>query len=110
MGILSSPKATPNIHSESQSPRKVAVLLDQLSYIDPSCNYEKWRNVVFAILSTGWSVADSTALKWSEGSEEKFDPDAFKTLVDSFEENKAGTKGSISLGTIWHYAREGGWI
>ena len=103
------PKASPDNHSSSHSPRKVALLLDQLSYIDPNCDYKKWRNVVFSILSTGWPEALSIALQWSESSEDKFDPGGFKTLVDSFKEDKAGAKGPISLGTIWHYAREGGW-
>ena len=35
------------------TPREIAILKDQLTYIDPNCDRETWRNVVWAVLSTG---------------------------------------------------------
>ena len=91
------------------TPREVAILKDQLKYIDPNCDYETWRNVVFAILSTGLSDAEDIARAWSEGSPEKFDEGAFYTLANSYIEGRFGLNGSITRGTIYHYARAGGW-
>ena len=91
------------------TPREVAILKDQLKYIDPNCDYETWRNVVFAILSTGLSDAEDIARAWSEGSPEKFDENAFYTLANSYIEGRTGLDGSITRGTIYHHARAGGW-
>lgn len=91
------------------TPREVAILKDQLNYIDPGCDYETWRNVVFAILSTGLSDAEDIARAWSEGSPEKFNEGAFYTLTNSYIEGRAGLDGSITRGTIYHHARAGGW-
>ena len=91
------------------TPREVAILNDQLKHIDPNCDYETWRNVVFAILSTGLSDAEDIAQAWSEGSPEKFDEGAFYTLINSYIEGRSGLNGSITRGTIYQYARAGGW-
>ena len=91
------------------TPREIAILKDQLTYIDPNCDYETWRNVVFAILSTGLSDAEDIARAWSEGSPQKFDESAFYTLINSYIEGRAGLDGSITRGTIYHHARAGGW-
>jgi putative DNA primase/helicase len=91
------------------TPREVAILKDQLIYIDPGCDYETWRNVVFAILSTGLSDAEDIARAWSEGSPEKFNEGAFYTLTNSYIEGRSGLDGSITRGTIYHHARAGGW-
>ena len=91
------------------TPREIAILKDQLTYIDPNCDYETWRNVVFAILSTGLSDAEDIARAWSEGSPEKFNEGAFYTLTNSYIECRSGLDGSITRGTIYHHARAGGW-
>jgi|TARA_B110000971_G_scaffold51973_1_gene52664 hypothetical protein len=91
------------------TPREIAILKDQLTYIDPACDYDTWRNVGFAILSTGQPDAEDIALEWSKGSSEKFDEGAFYTLINSFIEGRYGRNGLITRGTIYHYARAGGW-
>ena len=91
------------------TPREVAILKDQLNYIDSGCDYETWRNVVFAILSTGLSDAEDIARAWSEGSPEKFDENTFYTLANSYIEGRTGLDGSITRGTIYHHSRAGGW-
>ena len=91
------------------SPRELAILKDQLEYIDPGCDYATWRNIVFAILSTGISNAEEIARAWSEGSPAKFDEKSFHALTNSYIEGRAGFDGSITRGTIHHHARAGGW-
>ena len=91
------------------TPREIAILKDQLTYIDPNCDRETWRNVVWAVLSTGSQDAEDIARAWSEGSPEKFDESAFYTLTNSYIEGRTGLVGSITRGTIYHHARAGGW-
>ena len=93
---------------EDETPRRVTVLRSQLDCISPDCSYEEWRDVVFAILSTGWSCAEQLALTWSERSD-KFNYRSYKALVDSYDRNRSGTQGVITKGTIYHYARLGGY-
>ena len=91
------------------TPREIAILKDQLNYIDPNCDRETWRNVVWAVLSTGSQDALDIALEWSEKAPEKFDENAFYTLANSYIEGRTGLDGSITRGTIYHHARAGGW-
>jgi len=93
---------------QDETPRRVTVLRSQLDCINPNCSYEEWRDVVFAILSTEWSCALQEALSWSERSD-KFNYRSFQSLVDSYDRNRSGQHGVITRGTIYHYARMGGY-
>lgn len=90
------------IDPQIDTPRRVAVIRDLLRYIDPNCSYESWRDVVFSVLSSEYVTAVDIAREWSEGSC-KYDPAAFNSLVKSYKH------GSFTLGTIYHYARQGGY-
>ena len=97
------PKAS-NATSHSETPEVVARVKAQLASINADCSYEKWRNIVWAVLSTGWSCREELARAWS-ASGEKYEAKAFDQLVNSFDPSR-----SITLGTLDHWAREGGWI
>lgn len=90
------------IDQELDTPRRVAVIRDLLRYINPDCDYEMWRDVVFSILSSDYLAAEEIAREWSEGSN-KFDTASFNSLVKSYK------SGSFTIGTIYHYARQGGY-
>jgi len=93
-------------HKRPESPRQVATILDALNYINADCSYEIWRNVVWAILSTGWLCAEDMALKWSKTAPERFDWDSFWLVANSYIPD---LPDGISVGTIYHRARLGGW-
>ena len=93
-------------HKRPESPRQVATIQDALNYINADCSYEIWRNVVWAILSTGWLCAENMALKWSQTAPERFDWDSFWLVANSYIPD---LPDGISLGTIYHHARSGGW-
>lgn len=59
-----------------------------LSMTSADCAYDKWRNIVWGILSTGWLDAEQVALKWSESSPNRFDEKAFNRLIDSYEDGR----------------------
>jgi len=89
-----------------ETPREVATIKAALSHISADCEYEKWRNVVWAILSTGWLCAEDMALDWSKTAPERFEEDAFWLVANSYIPSHSS---QISVGTVYHYARLGGW-
>jgi hypothetical protein len=89
-----------------QSPRQIAIIKDALSHISADCPYEVWRNIVWAILSTHWSCAEEIAEEWSRTAPDRFAEDAFWTLVNSYMPQR---ENQITVGTIYHHARLGGW-
>ena len=92
-------------YSRPETPRQIAIVRDLLSYIDADCDYETWRNCIWAILSTGWECAVDLALAWSESAPDRFEWDAFWNVANSYEPDH---EAPITLGTLYFYAREGG--
>jgi hypothetical protein len=94
------------LHNKRQeSPRELAFLQYLLSYISADCPYEIWRNVVWAILSTGWLCAEDEAQKWSESAPHRYNEDAFWLVANSYIPDYSSP---ITYGTIFYYARQGG--
>jgi len=86
-----------------ETPRRLALLREQLSYIDPDCDYHTWRDIIWATLSTGFPSAYSIAREWSEGAPHRYSYLNFMNTAESFR------AGHFTAGTIYHYARIGGW-
>ena len=95
-----------NHRSIIESPRQVATIQSALKYIDASCSYEIWRNVIWALLSTDWQCAEDLALEWSLSAPEKFEEKAFWSTVASFSPTH---ESPITLATLIFHARNGGW-
>ncbi len=103
---LRRPASSACTHKLPESPRQLATITDALNYITADCSYEVWRNVVWAILSTGWLCAEDIALNWSQTAPDRFDWESFWLVANSFIPDLAD---GISVGTIYHHARLGGW-
>jgi hypothetical protein len=86
------------------TPRQRAILREQLKYISADCEYPLYRDIVWAILSLGWHDAPEIALSWCQTAPERFDPCDFNNVVSSHNLDRSPT-----IGTIFHYARLGGW-
>ena len=95
-----------NYSPPPETPRQIATIQAALSHVNADCDYEIWRNLVWAILSTGWLCADDIALNWSQTAPERFDWDSFWLVANSFIPDHPD---GISVGTIYHHARLGGW-
>lgn len=89
-----------------ETPRQIATILAALTHIDADCCYEDWRNIIWAILSTRWTCAEDMARSWSMSAPERYDEDAFWLVVNSYMPNHSSP---ITVGTIYHHARKGGW-
>jgi hypothetical protein len=72
------------ISSLPESPKNVAILLEALEKISSDCDYETYRNIVWAIKSTAWSVADNIALLWSQKNMDRFSEETFNNLINSY--------------------------
>jgi hypothetical protein len=88
-----------------ETPRQEAMLRHQLTFIDADCDYETYRNVIWGIASTGWDCAYQIALDWSLTAEYRFEEHMLDALFYSYDPDR---DDRITLGTIYHYAKQGG--
>ena len=93
-------------HLRQETPREIAMIEDALKHIDADCDYETWRNIVWGVLSTGWTCAEDLAITWSQSAPERFEDDAFWLVANSY---IPGHQNQITVGSIYYYARLGGW-
>uniref|UniRef100_UPI004048148D bifunctional DNA primase/polymerase n=1 Tax=Orrella sp. TaxID=1921583 RepID=UPI004048148D len=96
----------PAIQAPRETPQQIAKINLLLSYISADCDYELWRNVVWAILSTKWLCAENLALSWSQSAPDRFDKEAFWLVANSYMPNHPN---QITIGTLHHFAKLGGW-
>jgi hypothetical protein len=89
-----------------ETPSQIARVKEMLSFISAECAYFTWRDVTFALLSTNWECAVNLAREWSQTAPERFNECTFNKLVGSYERD---IEGGLTLGTVYHYARLGGW-
>ena len=98
--------------TEPREPRKdipLDILTETLSWIDPSCGYERWQIVLAAIDASGGDA--ELARAWSAGELDRLDRGKpanfflgdFDCKLASFRSNKPGGAG---YGTLVHLARE----
>lgn len=89
--------------AEPETHEGVARVKAMLSVVSADCMYERWRDIVWSVLSTGWDCAEELAREWSQSAPERWDEPAFSLLVRSFR------PGQITLGTLAHHAQLAGW-
>ncbi|VEE72849.1 DUF927 domain-containing protein [Yersinia pseudotuberculosis] len=79
-------------------------LQNALTAINADCDYEIWRNVIWAIRSHNIMDAETIAREWSKKST-KYEACTFDSVWQSFNPN-----GGIGAGTLYHIATENGWL
>jgi hypothetical protein len=70
-----------------------------LGRVSADCSYERWRDIVWAVMSTQWSRAEAIAKEWSGSVPRRFEEDAFNRVVNSFDPSRG-----IGLGTLFYHA------
>lgn len=81
-------------------------LQSALFHISADCDRAAWRNVLFAIFSTGWACAEEIAREWSMLAPDRFDEGGFQNVINSAKSDKPN---GITVGTIYALAKENGW-
>lgn len=89
----------------AEHPIEIARVKEMLGHVSADCSYEQWRNMVWSVLSIGWECAEQIALDWSKTAPDRFDESAFWTVANSYD-----PAGGITLGTLIHHARLGGYV
>ena len=92
--------------SYPDTPRKRAELSNMLKVISSDCSYDRYRDVVWGILSAGWNDSEEIAKKWCMTTPERFEAQSFYKVVRSYNANH---KNPITIGSIKYWARERGW-
>jgi putative DNA primase/helicase len=87
------------------TPRARATLVAVLTNISADCSYDRYRDVVWAILGTGWPEAEDIARDWCMSAPHRFEEPSFTAVVNSFDPNRTNRP---TLGTIIYLARKGG--
>ena len=88
-----------------ESPREIARVQLALTYISAYCDYETYRNVVWALMSTGWANDIDLARDWCMTCMDRYREHGFELVVESYDPLR---EPRISLGTLFKLAKEGG--
>lgn len=88
-----------------ESPEEIEHVKAMLAAIPANGDRDSWRNVVWAMASTGWGCAESLARQWSQSAPDKFDEAEFIKVWSSFKPD-----GGIAFGSLVHYAKQAGWV
>lgn len=59
--------AFPQSAPDTETPENITRVKSALAAINPDCDRDLWRNICFAIHSTGWSCSEELARSWSKG-------------------------------------------
>jgi hypothetical protein len=94
------------VRPPSWSPREQARVIEALRCVSADCTYDVYRNIVWALLGTGWPDAEQIARGWCMSAPLRYDPKNFAAVVSSFNPDLAIRP---SLGTVFHHAKRGGW-
>ncbi len=89
-----------------ETPKNIAEVKSKLTHISADCDYFTYRDVVWSVLSTGWSCAEDLAREWCESSPDKFNETSFNSVVNGYSPD---VPNPITLGTLTYHAKIGGW-
>ena len=86
---------------------EIAKLRSALETISADCPRDEWRDVLYSIKSTGWSIAEDTAREWSQTAPHLWSEAEFDAIWRGAEKLR---KGGRTVASIYHAATRNGWI
>ena len=92
--------------SYPDTPRRRAELNGMLNQLTADCDYERYRDVVWAILSTNWHDAKEIARNWCQSAPERFEQHNFETIVKNYDPHRAN---KITIRSLVFWAKKAGW-
>jgi putative DNA primase/helicase len=90
-----------------ETPQEVERVRDALSVI-PADDRDTWFRIGAALHSTKWKSWRQIWDEWSQTAPKKFNEEGQNKAAESFERGYDGAR--ITLGTLFHLAKERGWI
>jgi putative DNA primase/helicase len=94
------------ISTHPETPRNIAEVQAKLAHISADCDYFTYRDIVWSVLSTGWTCAEQLAEDWCRTAPDIFDESSFHNVVNSYSHD---VPKPITLGTLTFHAKAGGW-
>lgn len=94
-----------------ETPEAVERVNSALGAIPADCDRDTWRNIVFAVHSTGWLCAKQIAQDWSMTYLDPvrgYDEASFDAVWLSAKRGRL--RRSVTLGTVFHLAKANGWL
>lgn len=88
----------------SEDAEKIAIVKSQLTFVSADTDYASWRNLVWSVMSTEWSCAETIAKEWSKSAPHRYDEGVFDNLIRTFDPYRG-----LSLGTLYHHATQAGY-
>lgn len=98
------------VQSDAETTGAVERLKSALVAIPAECDRDTWRNVLFAVHSTGWQAAEQIARDWSMTYLDPvrgYSKASFDAVWQSAKDERSRP---VTLGTVFHLAKEGGWL
>ena len=89
--------------SLEETQENLALIESALSAVAANCDYERWRDIGFALHSLEWTRGFDLFDGWSQSAPRQYDRGAVEKLWNST--RNAG----ITVGTLFHYAKQNGW-
>ena len=108
LALLAPPSKTSKkvVSAPPETQRNIADVKAQLAHVSADCDYFTYRDIVWSILSTGWTCAETLAEDWCRNAPELFNDASFNNVINSYSPDVANP---ITLGTLTHHAKIGGW-
>jgi putative DNA primase/helicase len=95
-----------HIESLAESPENIDRVRKMLEHIPAECDYSFWRDIIWAIISTGWSCAEELSRDWSITAPDRFDEAKLQGVIESYDPDH---QEGITFGTLVHHACQHGW-
>lgn len=86
-----------------ENPTEIAKVSTALAQVSADCNYNDWRDVLFALHWTQWNCAEQLARSWSMTAPHRYNATAFDSVWQH-----AKPFGQVTLGTLFHLAKLNG--
>jgi putative DNA primase/helicase len=106
--MMSAPKqldaVTIALLGQPETPRRIATVKEMLSFVNADCDYDTYREIVWAVADTGWSCSFDLLRDWSLTAPHRYEEKTLLNLLNNFRYH-----GGIHYGTLVHHAKKGGW-
>jgi hypothetical protein len=96
-------KINPNFQYPRENLDELMKVERMLNAISADCDYEQYRNIIWALESTFWWNRYELQYNWSITAPHRFEEAALKKLIASYKH------GKFTLGTLVMYAKQAGW-
>jgi hypothetical protein len=90
-----------------QSPEQLEEIRNALTYINPDCDYQKWKQVLFSLHRIEGGV--EMWAQWSITAKEPKNRSTYDTRVKEGHTSLMTYRGEVNIGTLFMYAMENGY-